>query len=135
VLCCHTQFQCCAVMHSYSAALSYTVPVLRCHAQLQCCAVIHNDIQSLNLYSSPPPPFFWVAEGNLLVLELKDIYTRCTTDVIATTAFGLKVDSLQQPTNKFYMKGQEATNFGVMKWFVVLAFPKIMQVSQSGHCL
>jgi cytochrome P450 family 9 len=67
----------------------------------------------------------------LLILELKDIYTRCTTDVIATTAFGLKVDSLQQPTNKFYMMGQEATNFGLMKWFVVLALPKIMKVSQD----
>jgi hypothetical protein len=51
--------------------------------------------------------------------------------VIATTAFGLKVDSLQQPTNKFYMMGQEATNFGLMKWFFVLALPKIMKVSQD----
>jgi len=59
------------------------------------------------------------------------MYTRCTTDVIATTAFGLKVDSLQQPTNKFYVKGQEATNFGVIKWCVALAFPKIMKVSQD----
>jgi cytochrome P450 family 9 len=50
--------------------------------------------------------------------------------VIATTAFGLKVDSLQQPTNEFYMMGQEATNFGVMKWFLVLALPKIAKVSQ-----
>jgi cytochrome P450 family 9 len=66
----------------------------------------------------------------MLILELKDIYTRCTTDVIATTAFGLKVDSLQQPTNKFYVMGQEATNFGMMKWFLVLTLPKIMKVSQ-----
>jgi hypothetical protein len=27
--------------------------------------------------------------------------------------------------------GQEATNFGIMKWFVVLAFPKIVKVSQD----
>jgi hypothetical protein len=77
-----------------------------------------------------PPPLF-IAEGNLLILELKDIYTRCTTDVIATTAFGLKVDSLQDPTNKFYMMGQEATNFGLMKWFFVLALPMIMKVSHD----
>jgi hypothetical protein len=93
---------------------------------------MHNDIQGLHHYSSPPPPpLFFFAEGNLLILELKDIYTRCTTDVIATTAFGLKVDSLQQPTNQFYMMGQEAANFGIMKWLVVLALPKIMEVSQD----
>jgi hypothetical protein len=98
-------------------------------SELQFYTVTHNNIQSLHIYSSPLPPF--IAEGNLLTLELKDIFTRCTTDVIATTAFGLKVDSLQQPTNKFYVMGQEATNFGLMKWFVVLAFPKIVKVSQD----
>ena len=67
----------------------------------------------------------------MLILELKDIYTRCTTDMIATTAFGLKVDSLQQPTNKFYVMGQEATNFGPLKWFMVLALPRVMEVSQD----
>jgi hypothetical protein len=79
----------------------------------------------------PHPPPSFLAEGNLLILELKDIYTRFTTDVIATTAFGLKVDSLQQPTNKFYVMGQEATNFGLMKWFMVFALPKIMEVSHD----
>lgn len=51
--------------------------------------------------------------------------------MIATTAFGLKVDSLQEPTNKFYVMGREATNFGLIKWCVALAFPKIMKVSQD----
>jgi cytochrome P450 family 9 len=46
---------------------------------------------------------------------MKNFYTRYTNDVIATTAFGLGVDSLRQPTNEFYMMGQEATSFGAVK--------------------
>jgi hypothetical protein len=69
------------------------------------------------------------SEGELLILEMKDLFTRFTNDVIASTAFGLCVDSLKQPTNKFYMLGQEATNFSGYKWFLFLAIPKVMKVS------
>jgi cytochrome P450 family 9 len=68
------------------------------------------------------------ADGKLLILELKEFYTRFTNDVIATTAFGLKVDSLKQPTNEFYMMGQGATNFGAMRLFMFLAIPKVVKV-------
>lgn len=69
------------------------------------------------------------SDGDLLVLELKEFYTRYTNDVIATTAFGLKVDSLKQPTNEFYMMGQDATSFGALKWLFFLSIPKVMKVS------
>jgi cytochrome P450 family 9 len=93
----------------------------------ECCQQLVNFLEQC--YQQPPQNLYHISkEGDLLILELKDMYTRCTTDVIATTAFGLKVDSLQQPTNKFYVKGQEATNFGVIKWCVALAFPKIMKL-------
>jgi hypothetical protein len=75
----------------------------------------------------------------LLVLELKEFYTRYTNDVIATTAFGLRVDSLKQPTNEFYMMGQEATGFGAFKFFLFLSIPKVMKVrtvcSETKYCL
>jgi cytochrome P450 family 9 len=60
---------------------------------------------------------------------MKDLFTRFTSDVIASTAFGLSVDSLKQPTNEFYMLGQEATNFGAYKWFLFLGIPEVMKVS------
>jgi cytochrome P450 family 9 len=67
----------------------------------------------------------------MLVLELKDLYTRYTNDVIATAAFGISIDSLKNPTNEFYMMGQEAFKIGhlrMMKYFGYLISPKLMQV-------
>jgi cytochrome P450 family 9 len=71
----------------------------------------------------------------LLVLELKEFYTRYANDVIATTAFGLKVDSLKQPTNEFFMMGQEATSFGSLKWFFFLSVPKLMKVRTVSNII
>ena len=62
-------------------------------------------------------------------MELKEFFTRYTNDVIATTAFGIGVDSLKQPKNEFFLKGQEATNFGPLRFIGLLAFPKLMVVS------
>ncbi|XP_074035467.1 cytochrome P450 9e2-like [Leptinotarsa decemlineata] len=42
--------------------------------------------------------------------EMKSIFTRFTNDVIATTAFGVEVNSLEEPNNEFYLKGKEATD-------------------------
>jgi cytochrome P450 family 9 len=71
-------------------------------------------------------------EGDVLILELKDFYTRYTNDVIATVAFGIGVDSLKQPTNEFYTMGQDLTHmnrFRALKWLGYISFPKLMQVS------
>jgi hypothetical protein len=71
-------------------------------------------------------------EGDVLIIELKDFYTRYTNDVIATAAFGISVDSLKQPTNEFYTMGQDLTYMGgfrAIKWTVYMAVPKLMQVS------
>ncbi|PSN30024.1 Cytochrome P450 9e2 [Blattella germanica] len=49
-------------------------------------------------------------ENEMMVLELKEFFTRYTNDVIATTAFGVGVDSLKQPNNEFFVMGQDVTN-------------------------
>ena len=71
-------------------------------------------------------------DGDVLVLELKDFYTRYTNDVIATAAFGVGVDSFKQPKNEFYMMGQDVTYMGglrALRWLAYVAMPKLMQVS------
>ncbi|KAL1490243.1 hypothetical protein ABEB36_012971 [Hypothenemus hampei] len=42
-------------------------------------------------------------------LEMKNAYSRFSNDVIATTAFGIKVDSLREPNNEFYTLGFKMT--------------------------
>ncbi|XP_018395594.1 PREDICTED: cytochrome P450 9e2-like [Cyphomyrmex costatus] len=62
-------------------------------------------------------------------INMKDICSKYTTDVIATCAFGIKINSMKDPTNKFYIYGKEASNFrGVIrgiKFFFVGTFPKL----------
>ncbi|XP_055679451.1 probable cytochrome P450 9f2 [Lutzomyia longipalpis] len=43
--------------------------------------------------------------------EMKDLFSRLTNDVIATCAFGVKVDSLKEKKNEFYLSAQVLSNF------------------------
>lgn len=61
-------------------------------------------------------------------MDMKDAFTKYTNDVIATCAFGIKIDSMKNPTNKFYVYGKEATNFlGLrsIKFLFLRTFPKL----------
>ncbi|VEN47140.1 unnamed protein product [Callosobruchus maculatus] len=68
----------------------------------------------------------------IVEVELKDIFTKFCTDVIATCAFGLEVDSLNEPNNKFYLTGKKAMNFQsiskVLKFIAYSFFPWIMDI-------
>ncbi|EDW81111.1 uncharacterized protein Dwil_GK11195 [Drosophila willistoni] len=46
-----------------------------------------------------------------LELDMKDYCTRFTNDVIASTAFGLQVNSFTERENTFYMAGKKLTTF------------------------
>ncbi|KAM3966424.1 cytochrome P450 9e2-like [Aphomia sociella] len=64
-------------------------------------------------------------------IDAKDLTTRYANDVIATCAFGLKVDSHMHQDNDFYLKGKEASNFSyiqILKLFGFAAFPKLMAI-------
>ena len=52
-----------------------------------------------------------VSGTHSLELDLKDYFTRFTNDVIASTAFGLQVNSFENRQNEFYMMGKKLTNF------------------------
>ncbi|XP_011193596.2 probable cytochrome P450 9f2 [Zeugodacus cucurbitae] len=57
--------------------------------------------------------------GEGVELELKDYATRFATDVIASTAFGLQVNSFENKDNQFFMSGKKATTFN---WKLNLRF-------------
>ncbi|CAH0397698.1 unnamed protein product [Chilo suppressalis] len=61
-------------------------------------------------------------------VDCKDLTTRFANDVIASCAFGLKVDSLVEENNDFYEKGKEASTFNfrqLLMFFAMANFPKI----------
>jgi cytochrome P450 family 9 len=67
----------------------------------------------------------------MLTVEMKDLFTRYTNDVIATSAFGIRCDSLNNPKNEFYEMGRDFTNFGGVRALIFIGYivsPKLMKV-------
>ncbi|PNF23399.1 Cytochrome P450 9e2 [Cryptotermes secundus] len=70
-------------------------------------------------------------EGNILAVEMKDLFTRYTNDVIATSAFGISCDSLNNPGNEFYATGRYVTNFSGIRALIFFGYmfsPKLMKL-------
>ncbi|XP_066257283.1 cytochrome P450 9e2-like [Euwallacea similis] len=69
---------------------------------------------------------------DLVEIEFKDAFTRYTNDVIATTAFGIKVDSIADPENEFYLMGKKTTDSSgiiiTIKFFGALLMPKLFKI-------
>ncbi|XP_030388436.1 uncharacterized protein LOC115634698 [Scaptodrosophila lebanonensis] len=62
-------------------------------------------------------------------LEMKDYFTRFANDVIASAAFGIKVNSFVQKENEFYTIGQSVTQFkglAMVKAILYGIIPRIM---------
>lgn len=69
-------------------------------------------------------------DRNGFEIEQKDLLSRYATNVIATSAFGLKVDAVTERENEFFLAGKEITNFDGIQGVKLLAldvFPKIMK--------
>ncbi|XP_055529184.1 probable cytochrome P450 9f2 [Wyeomyia smithii] len=64
------------------------------------------------------------------VLEMKEVFSRFANDVIATTAFGIQVNSFREQNNVFYTLGKTVSNpTGVLQALKMLGytlFPKLM---------
>ncbi|XP_030371710.1 probable cytochrome P450 9f2 [Scaptodrosophila lebanonensis] len=65
---------------------------------------------------------------NELELDLKDYCTRFTNDIIASTAFGLQVNSFKERENTFYMMGKKLTNFTAWQNFKFLLFTSCKRI-------
>uniref|UniRef100_A0A8D8JY63 Probable cytochrome P450 9f2 n=3 Tax=Culex pipiens TaxID=7175 RepID=A0A8D8JY63_CULPI len=65
--------------------------------------------------------------GKRMEYEMKDTFSRFGTDVIATVAFGLKVDSMREQDNEFFTKGKKMLDVKspkvLIKFLTVVAFP------------
>lgn len=63
--------------------------------------------------------------------EMKELFSCYTSDVIASCAFGLKVDSLKDRTNDFFTIGTNSLNFGTLKvalrMLLIRSMPKLMR--------
>lgn len=74
---------------------------------------------------------FLEKEDDLIEFEMKNAYSRFTNDIIATTAFGVKVDSLKDKTNAFYEMGKKLTSFDgiltILRFIGHLSVPKLLK--------
>lgn len=70
-------------------------------------------------------------KGETINFEMKDLFSRYTNDVIASCAFGIKVNSLENPNNEFFEHGQLFRRFNqplfILKFILLRTFPKIME--------
>uniref|UniRef100_A0A1S4JSZ5 Uncharacterized protein n=2 Tax=Culex quinquefasciatus TaxID=7176 RepID=A0A1S4JSZ5_CULQU len=68
--------------------------------------------------------------GGSMEIEVKDMLSRVGIDVIASCAFGLKVDSFKEQENEFLKQGRKMVNFGriglVFKMMAIRMFPKLL---------
>nr|CAD7428343.1 unnamed protein product [Timema monikensis] len=55
-------------------------------------------------------------------MEMKDFFTRFASDVIATAAFGIQVNSMKDPTNEFYKAGKQLANFEGLQKLIFLGY-------------
>ncbi|KAK9752575.1 Cytochrome P450 [Popillia japonica] len=67
---------------------------------------------------------YFLKEKKPIDIELKDITTRYTNDVIATVAFGVKCDSIKEKTNEFYLMGKKTTTFSIPKLLMYSMAPE-----------
>lgn len=82
------------------------------------------------VYATPESEEIEIPQTDQFDVELKDLFTRYTTNIIATCAFGLKVDALTERDNEFYQCGKKMTDFdGIqgIKFLLSDVVPRLMR--------
>lgn len=73
-----------------------------------------------------------IKSGSEDVFEFKALMTKFTVDVIASTAFGIEVNSFKNPDNDFHRIAKKVTNFTSMRTAVIftgyMMFPNLMKM-------
>lgn len=74
------------------------------------------------------------ASGEKINLETKEFFSRYTNDVIASCAFGIKINSFANPNNEFYVNGKELMNFsGIKKLIKNIIINKLPALGRALH--
>lgn len=73
--------------------------------------------------------FILFTDGSLEV-DVKDLMTRYANDVIASCAFGLKVNSHKDQDNQFYAMGKVAAAFDFRAILIIFALNSIPALSK-----
>ncbi|XP_018336211.1 cytochrome P450 9e2 isoform X2 [Agrilus planipennis] len=79
--------------------------------------------------------YFLQKGDEIIEVDLKDACRRFATDVIATAAFGITCNSLENQNNEFYIMGRDVTNFGrikALKFFLITTSPALMKFLRIG---
>lgn len=70
-------------------------------------------------------------DGKELNVEMKDLFAKYTMDVIASTAFGIKVNSFENEQNEFLVNGRKLMSPNVLvqalKFTLSYLFPRVMK--------
>nr|UZE89907.1 cytochrome P450 CYP9GP3 [Chrysoperla zastrowi sillemi] len=66
--------------------------------------------------------------GKPLEIEFKSTTARFTNDVIATTSFGLEIDSFKNPENEFIKTGRAIFDFSMIRFILLFKFPFIAKI-------
>lgn len=83
-----------------------------------------------NVYATPESNELEMPQTDKFEVELKDLLSRYTTNVIATCAFGLKVDAVTERDNEFFACGKKITDFdGIqgVKFLLSDAVPRLIK--------
>lgn len=77
-------------------------------------------------------------EEKLIKVEIKDMFARLTSDIIASTVFGFETDSVKNRESKFYEMARKITDFsGIWQGLKLLGFfifPKLYKVCIIQIC-
>lgn len=72
---------------------------------------------------------------DVIDIEAKEALSYFTNDVIATSVYGLKINSMENPDCEFYKMGKKTSDFSglqLLKVFGHALMPKVMKVSNVG---
>ncbi|KAJ9573559.1 hypothetical protein L9F63_009044, partial [Diploptera punctata] len=95
---------------------------------LECCQQFSHSFEKYQQSCEEIP--YVCPDDAVINVELKSLFTRFANDFIAKTIFGVKVDSLKNPRNDFFVMGRELVNFenvSSYKWLGYTTAPKFMK--------